>query len=99
MSISKFHFETFPATSKFEILDTCRHLDCDPLHQHIRLFRILFTNFLEFTQIPVPCRDHGEKETWSQRCASRLAKTGNYRVFHEDAIEGGTNAILGLCHR
>lgn len=30
MSISKFHFETFPATSKFEILDTCRHLDCDP---------------------------------------------------------------------
>lgn len=62
MSISKFHFETFPATSKFEILDTCRHLDCDPPHQHIRLFRILFTNFLEFTQIPVPCRDHGDTE-------------------------------------
>lgn len=32
------------------------------IHQHIRLFRILFTNFLEFTQIPVPCRDHGDTE-------------------------------------
>lgn len=83
------------STTKFEILDACRHLDCDAPTCSSIVSYFARTLLRSVFRVAIPWR-HGGEETRSQRCASRLAKTGNYRVFREVAMRRRNECHPGI---
>lgn len=93
-SISKYFYRI-----NNKIRNLGRHLDCDtPTCSSIVSYfaRTLLSSLLRSVfRVAIPWR-HGEEETRSQRCASRLAKTGNYRVFREVAMRRRNECHPGI---